>query len=117
MVGTLSQKFRELRRPPSTSTTSPSSDIKLIRPLQTVSLLKSVPIPPGEDEASFESNNKLLLSEFKKTKPNISVVQNCMKRTFAFRRNDILSGKKEIDSILIDYPFLTHFDYVRHGNC
>ena len=53
-------------------------------PLQTVSLLKFIPIPPGEDDTSFHRNNAILLSESKKSKPNPTVMQTLMKTTFHF---------------------------------
>ena len=42
--------------------------MKQIGPLQTMSLLKFIPIPQGEDDASFHRNNVILES-----KPNPTV--------------------------------------------
>ena len=57
MVGTLSQRFRELQRPPrnriiKSSEITTIAETKLLKPLQTASLLKEVSLPLGEDDTS-----------------------------------------------------------------
>lgn len=47
-------------------------------------LSQEPPLPPEEDEASYARNNKLLLSEEKKTNPNKSTIGILMERTYAF---------------------------------
>ena len=71
--------------------------------LQTASLLKFIPIPPGEDDTFSHRNNAILLSESKKSKPNPTVVETLMKIMFPIQRNDILAGRKDLHSILLDY--------------
>ena len=39
-----------------------------------------------------------------------------MKMAFPFQSNDILPGSKDIPSILLDYPFLKHFDKLNNIN-
>ena len=85
--------------------------MKQIRPLQTMSLLKLIPISPGEDDTSFYRNNVIFES-----KPNPTVMQTLMKMAFPFQSNDILPGSKDLPSILLDYPFLKHFDKVNNIN-
>ena len=66
------------------SAVSETGVMKQMGPLQTVSLLKLIPIPPGEDDTSFHRNNTMLLSESKKSKPNPTVIQTLIKITLPF---------------------------------
>jgi hypothetical protein len=115
LVGTLSQRFRELRRPPRHRLFKPSESseseniVKLLKPLQTSKLLTSISIPPGEDSASFSRNNSKLIAESRKAKPNLAAIQSLIIVTFPFRRNDILKGK-DLSCIKEDYPYLTKCD-------
>ena len=87
------------------------AETKLLKPLQTASLLKKVSLPPGEDDTSFKRNNSSLIAECRKGKPNQLSVQSLLVTTFPFRRNEILMGK-DLKCILEDYPYLTNFNVV-----
>lgn len=76
-------------------------------------ILKPPQIPSGEDDTSFKRHNKVLMLEYKKTKPNMSVVNALMERTYAFRRTDILENSCDVTTILSKYPFLQNIDQVR----
>lgn len=77
-------------------------------------LFKEVTIPPGEDEASNIRNQKALLSEEKKYRPNKTTVSILMDRTFAFRRQDMMQSVKPVKEILSVYPSLAHLEQVLH---
>ena len=70
-------------------------------------------IPAGEDKTSFERHNRVLKLEYAKTHPNVSVVKELMKTTFAMRRRDLLShGHSEntpVFSHLTMYVILDRF--------
>lgn len=52
-------------------------------------VLSEPSIPEGEDNHSNNRNQKMLLAEEKKVRPNKQAVSVLMERTFAFRRRDI----------------------------
>ncbi len=64
------------------------------------------PIPPGEDEASNNRHQRMLLMEEKKVAPNIRTISLLMTRTVAFRRRDILQEPKPLKDILKVFPSL-----------
>ena len=69
------------------------------------------PIPPGEDETSFERHNRVLKTEYNKANPNVSTVKELMKVTFPMRRQDILSHGHTYDP-LQKYPYLQQPSHV-----
>ena len=75
--------------------------------LQTMSLLKFIHIPSGEDDTSFHRNNAILEKQTKSYS-----YANLITMVSPFQRNNILPGIKDLHSILLDYPFLKHFDKV-----
>ena len=75
------------------------------------SIMKPPSIPAGEDTHSFK-RHKVLLLESKKTHPSMRIVGDLMERTFAFRRNDILTNSYDISSIMSKYPFLQNTEQV-----
>ena len=60
----------------------------------------------GEDNVSFERNNKLLLVEWKKTIPNREILSDLVLSTYAHRRADITANKCNVDAVFSKYPFL-----------
>ena len=80
--------------------------LKERKSLATNSLLKPVPLPPGEDETSYSRNQSILISESKKNKPNPTVINSLMKLTFPFRRNKILQESNDLKEILSVFPYL-----------
>ena len=70
------------------------------------------PVPPGEDDASYSRNQKLLLSQERKSNPNKQTISILMDRTFAFRRRDILRTSVPVGDILQQYPSLKRLDQV-----
>lgn len=75
-------------------------------------LFHEVTIPPGEDEASNTRNQKALLLEEKKCRPNKNTVSILMDRTFAFRRQDIMKLVKPVKELLAIFPSVKHFEQV-----
>ena len=74
-------------------------------------------IPEGEDETSFARWNKLLLDQSIKARPNMSIVSEAMKVSFAMRRNEIVSKSLPVVEILTKYPFLgdcNEVNYILH---
>ena len=69
------------------------------------------PIPPGEDETSFERHNRVLKSEYSKSNPNRHTVQELMNITFSMRRRDILSQGHTFNP-LTKYPYLQEPSHV-----
>ena len=69
-------------------------------------------IPPGEDKASFEHHNNALVLEFRKSNPNMTVVNSLMDASFAMRWEDIHENPCSIEVILDKYPFLQSSDQV-----
>ena len=62
------------------------------------------PIPPGEDELSFQRFNMLKAESRKKA--NTAVVSTLMDTTFAQRRAEILKSTAPVEALLQEYPFL-----------
>lgn len=63
-------------------------------------------VPPGEDKASFDRHNNALVIEFRKSVPNMTVVNSLMDASFAMRWADIHDNPCPVDIILEKYPFL-----------
>ena len=80
--------------------------MKQIGLLQTMSLLKFIHIPSGEDDTSFHRNNVILEKQTKSYS-----YANLITMVSPFQRN-ILPGIKDLHNILSDYPFLKNFDKV-----
>ena len=72
----------------------------------------SIPFYVGEDEFSNQRNQRLLIMEEKKAKPNHKVITSLMLRTFSFRRRDILDNEKPVSEILKMFPSLKRLDQV-----
>ena len=58
------------------------------------------PIPPGEDELSFQRFNNMLKAESRKKKANTVVVSTLMDTTFAKRRAEILKSTAPVEALL-----------------
>lgn len=120
----LQSRFREYRRPDkvtSSSTLSASScstshedSAKSIR--KHPGITKDIPVPKqvdGEDNFSFAQHNKLLKTEFGKSKPNNSIISEIMDLSFPMRRHDIISNcYLGVKSLFGQYPFLQTFEQV-----
>ena len=70
------------------------------------------PIPAGEDNISFQRHCRVLEAEWRKTKRSPMVVEELMKRTYAFRRRDIVETGRGVEEIFELYPFLQDSDQV-----
>ena len=75
-------------------------------------LFSEPPTPLGEDESSFSRNNKVLLSNERRSKPNEQTTNTLMDRTFAFRRREILKTRAPISAIIKLYPSLKRIQQV-----
>ena len=69
-------------------------------------------VPPGEDTVSFGRHCKVLQAVYKKASRNGQVVVDLMDRTFAFRRQDILSLTYDLSELFDKYPFLQDCEQV-----
>ena len=109
----LQNRFKERRRTKKPRTTKvQSEDVKpQVQKGPAVNTLELPPIPVGEDKTSFERHNRVLKQEYAKTHPNVSVVKELMKTTFAMRRRDLLSHGHSYD-IIGKYPCLQSPDHV-----
>ena len=75
------------------------------------------PIPAGEDKVSFQRHANALCLEFKKVKPNMSVVDDLMTMSFAMRWEDLHNNSYDIGSVFQKYPFLRMADKVNSCVC
>ena len=84
------------------------------------SLMEVPPFPPGEDKVSMERSISILKSEFSKRTRNAQLVHSYMEKTYPVRRQDILSGEKNLQTLLQTYPFLQDaeqvINYDAHNN-
>lgn len=69
-------------------------------------------IPLGEDEASHSRHIKMLQLEERKVSPDKNVVADLMKRTFHFRRSEILEQPQLVQELIKTYPSLKRCDQV-----
>ena len=120
---TLSNRFKEFRRPPksrkisgsttASTSTSASKSMSQKSPSLNVDALMSTPeIPPGEDATSFKRHNSLLIAESRKGHPNMLLVNDCMKKSFEMRRKDLLTELYSVNVVFEKYPFLRRPDQV-----
>ena len=72
-------------------------------------------IPEGEDRPSHDRHVKFMKLESKKYHPNYQLTQQLMRRTFTFRRMDILSNSLSLSDALERYPPLKRFEEVIQG--
>ena len=74
----------------------------------------SVPIMTGvgEDEASHKRHVSLMKAEFRKSNPNKYACRELMKRTFSFRRQELLQKQTLVSQMLSTYPALQYPDEV-----
>ncbi|XP_048057958.1 uncharacterized protein LOC125275228 isoform X2 [Megalobrama amblycephala] len=59
----------------------------------------------GEDATSIEGHVKVLQDQYRKTQPDVRIVEERMRRTFAWRRKEIIGGMTVEDAVN-KYPFL-----------
>ncbi|XP_046726892.1 uncharacterized protein LOC124399773 [Silurus meridionalis] len=59
----------------------------------------------GEDATSIEGHVKVLQDQYRKTQPDARIVEERMRRTFAWRRKEIIGGMTVEDAVN-KYPFL-----------
>lgn len=71
---------------------------------------------PSEDEQSSLRHNIFIISEENKKNPNINAIALLMRKTFAYRRQQILESFIPVCDILKTYPSLRRIDQVRIGN-
>ena len=115
---TLRDRFKEFRRPKKPRRTTTSASVPLLKtPPGITSPLASPPIPAGEDKVSFQRHANALCLEFKKVKPNMSVVDDLMTMSFAMRWEDLHNNSYDIGSVFQKYPFLRMADKVNSCVC
>lgn len=71
-------------------------------------------MPIGEDTVSYQRHIRALQVEFKKTRRNMSVVNELMTITFPFRRKFLMEGVHELKTIFEKFPFLQLADEVQY---
>lgn len=59
----------------------------------------------GEDATSIDRHVKVLQDQYRRTQPDVDVVEQLMIRTFAWRRKEIADGMTVMDAVN-KYPFL-----------
>ncbi len=59
----------------------------------------------GEDATSIEGHVKVLQEQYRRTQPDTHIVEERMRRTFAWRRKEITSGMT-VEGAINKYPFL-----------
>ncbi|XP_026110054.1 sterile alpha motif domain-containing protein 3-like isoform X4 [Carassius auratus] len=59
----------------------------------------------GEDATSIEGHVKVLQDQYRRTQPETHIVEDRMRRTFAWRRQEITSGMT-VEDVVNKYPFL-----------
>ena len=62
--------------------------------------------PPGEDSASCKRHLKMLQQEERKVSPDKRVISELMRRTYPFRRQEILEQPQLVVNLLQTYPSL-----------
>ena len=75
----------------------------------------SLSFQAGEDKVSYERHTKQLQVEFMKTKQNPQVVAELMKKTFPFRRAEILEQPSDLAKLFEKFPFLQEVDHVSYA--
>ena len=68
--------------------------------------------PAGEDSVSFELHNNALKAEYRKLKPNSSVVNDLMSMLFTLRWEDLHTNRHDMETIFENYLFLRIHDQV-----
>ena len=69
-------------------------------------------IPCGEDKVSHDRHVKILHLEERKVAPNLKVISYLMRKTYPFRRKEILEHPKPIEELLETYPALKRCEQV-----
>ena len=67
----------------------------------------------GEDKGSHSRHTKMLQLEEHKVSPDTKVVSDLMRRTYAFRRQEILEQPQPIQHLLQRYPSLKRAEQVK----
>ena len=106
-------RFKEFRRTPVNRDKSSSKIRKSPKKRPGITQIPHQPrFSPGEDAISSERHNKLLKTEFKKTRRNSQLINELMDRSFALRRQTILEHPLNLQSIFDQFPFLHTSDQV-----
>lgn len=67
---------------------------------------------PSDDEATTRSHIDILKAEYKKAKPDLSVIERKMKRTFAARWKMVNNPDLSLEDIISDFPALRERNFV-----
>ena len=97
---------RRNKAPVRSSTQDSQPQLKPGRSPGSIAPQKVPNVPPGEDDVSFQRHNRVLKSEYAKTRPNKKIVTELMTLTFPMRRTEILNNPCDINQLLEKYPFL-----------
>lgn len=69
----------------------------------------------GEDATSVEAHVQVLLDQYRKMQPDMTIVKDRMARTFSWRRREIVDGIS-VEDLMRKYPFLTMPEGVSHNS-
>ena len=69
-------------------------------------------VDDGEDDVSYQRHIKVIAAEYKKTKPNESIVAELMKITFKRRRHEIVHKAPLLRDLLDTFPSFHHYSQV-----
>ena len=70
-------------------------------------------LPPGEDKASCLRHLKVLQREERKVSSDSRIISELMKRTYPYRRQEILEQPQLIQNLLQVYPSLKRSEQVQ----
>ena len=112
----LKNRFKEFRRAPKPKghTQSPKPSPTQPKPKQPSKILDIPETPAGEDTTSFQRHNKAIKNEYAKPKRarKMVVLNELISRSYAMRRQDVMSHSYALQDILELYPFLKEPDQV-----
>ena len=66
----------------------------------------------GEDDVSYQRHIKVMVAEYKKSKPNESIVAQLMEVTFKRRRHEVVNKAPLLRDLLDTFPSFHHYSQV-----
>ena len=66
----------------------------------------------GEDDVSYQHHIKVMAAEYKKSKPNESIVAELMEVTFKRRRHEVVRKAPLLRDLLDTFPSFQHYSQV-----
>ena len=104
----LKDRLKRFRRKRSSCDPTPEKPVIPKRPRSSLSAL-SCELPQilnGEDHESYVRHCKKLVELSTEKSPSINVVNTVMERSFAIRRQQVITNLPSVTDILLQHPFL-----------